>query len=292
MPPSLPDALLKVSRPGVRLCVRRFGGAPDPPLILLHGFPDFWRGWAGLIGALAGEGQTLLVPDLRGYGDSEAGPGAAFDLVALADDVLAIADASGAQTFDLAGSDWGGVIAWACAQIAPRRVRRLMALNAPHPFVFAQTLQTDPDQQARSAYIAALQSPGAEASVAADEFAALEAAFASVVAAGRRDAAIQQAYREAWARPQRLEAMLAFYRSATFLQDSGSTWRPHAPLQSPTLLIWGDQDGAFVPTLPDAHRPIAARLTIRREPALGHWPHQEDPARIAALWRAWAAVID
>jgi pimeloyl-ACP methyl ester carboxylesterase len=280
-----PDALLSL-----RAAQTRRKGAP--PLILLHGFPDFWLGWAPLIEQLRGSGQDLIAPDLRGYNDSETETSATFGLLTLVEDVLAIADALDAPVFQLMGHDWGGVIAWACAQAAPERLRSLCVLNAPHPFVFGEAFAADPTQRARSAYIAALRQDGAAERLGAADYAPLENAFASVAAGGGRDAATQAAYRAAWARRGRMNAMLAYYRATTFLDDGGVIWRPKAPIQTPTLLIWGEQDGAFAPYLPEAHHRIAAHLTIRRETDLGHWPHQEDPARVATRWREWVALID
>lgn len=274
------------------LRVAPFGRLGAPPLVMLHGFPDFWLGWTPLIERLRGAERDLIAPDLRGYNDSEAELGAAFDLPTLVADVIAIADGLEAPVIDLMGHDWGGVIAWACAQNAPERLRSVCVLNAPHPFVFGQAFAADPTQRARSAYIAALRQNGAAERLAAAGYAPLEQAFASVAAAQGRDAATQAAYRSAWARPGRMEAMLAFYRETTFLDDGGASWRPRAPVEAPTLLIWGEQDGAFAASLPEAHHAIATRLTIQREPDLGHWPHQEDPARVAALWRRWIALID
>lgn len=279
-----------VERPGARLCVRRApaAAASEPPLLLLHGFPDFWFGWSALIARLQGGRQDLLIPDLRGYNDSPVAAGeAAFDLETLVADVLAIADAYEAPVFDLMGHDWGGVIAWACAQRAPDRVRRLAALNAPHPFLLGQALATDPEQQDRSSYMTLLGAEDAPKRLSANGFAPLERAFASAAKAGARDEAVKAIYRAAWGRPGRMTAMLAYYRAASFLTDGGEVWRPKAPIPAPVLLIWGARDGAFVPTLPQAHHAVAPHLTLRLEPDLGHWPHQEDPDRIAQLWRSW-----
>ncbi len=48
------------------------------PLVLLHGFPDSGRLWRHQVPALASAGLRVIVPDLRGYGDSDErleGPG-------------------------------------------------------------------------------------------------------------------------------------------------------------------------------------------------------------------------
>ena len=42
-----------------------------PPVILLHGFPEFWYGWRHQIPALAAAGLEVVAPDLRGYNLSD-----------------------------------------------------------------------------------------------------------------------------------------------------------------------------------------------------------------------------
>jgi pimeloyl-ACP methyl ester carboxylesterase len=59
----------------------------------------------------------------------------------LVGDVLGIAGRLGHERFLLAGHDWGGIVAWACAMAHPDRIGRLAILNAPHPSVFRR----DPD---------------------------------------------------------------------------------------------------------------------------------------------------
>ena len=48
-------------------------GGEGPPLILLHGYPQNHMCWAGVAPALA-QSFRVIVPDLRGYGDSDAPP--------------------------------------------------------------------------------------------------------------------------------------------------------------------------------------------------------------------------
>ena len=60
----------------------------------------------------------------------------------LAADVLALADAAGAERFHLAGHDWGAALAWYVARRHPGRVTSLAALSVPHPKAFARALIT------------------------------------------------------------------------------------------------------------------------------------------------------
>ena len=64
---------------GIEFAVAEYGPADGPVLVLLHGFPELAFSWRHQIGPLAAAGYRLLVPDLRGFGDSDA-PSAAEEL--------------------------------------------------------------------------------------------------------------------------------------------------------------------------------------------------------------------
>lgn len=102
------------------------------PVILLHGWPEFWWGWHRNIPALA-EHFDVVAPDLRGFGDTKetadvpAGP----DIHAA--DILSLADALGFKRFGIASHDVGAYVAQAIARRAPDRVSGLFFFNGPHP---------------------------------------------------------------------------------------------------------------------------------------------------------------
>src|SRR5262245_46293183 len=85
---------------GVRLHVVLAGSEDGPPVVLLHGFPEFWFGYSHVIPVLAGAGFRVIVPDQRGYDLSDKPSGlAAYRVERLSDDVIALADALGLQRF-------------------------------------------------------------------------------------------------------------------------------------------------------------------------------------------------
>ncbi|TAJ30175.1 alpha/beta hydrolase [Bosea sp. (in: a-proteobacteria)] len=102
------------------------------PVILLHGWPDDARTWDGVAPALHAAGWRTYVPFLRGFGPTRFRAGAAArsgQLVALALDLLDLADALGLARFAVVGHDWGARAAYIASVLAPDRVTRCAALS-------------------------------------------------------------------------------------------------------------------------------------------------------------------
>ena len=114
----------------LRLHVAEAGDGP--PLVLLHGWPQHWWCWRRVIPRLA-RSHRLLIPDLRGWGWSDAPPGD-YAKATFAADVLALLDAEGLDRVALMGHDWGGYTAFLLALEHPERVERLVALDTVPPW--------------------------------------------------------------------------------------------------------------------------------------------------------------
>jgi pimeloyl-ACP methyl ester carboxylesterase len=95
-------------RPGVDIAYVR-AGAGGYPLLLLHGWPETKRIWWRNIAELAQAGFEVIVPDLRGYGDSGLAPDGFYDLAAHAHDMHAlVSGVLGHERCAAAGGDLGG----------------------------------------------------------------------------------------------------------------------------------------------------------------------------------------
>ena len=151
---------------GVTLDVATAGDPAHPPIILLHGFPESHRTWRHVIPQLSAD-HFVIAPDQRGFARSSK-PANVSDYTPdkMVADLLALADHFGLTTFTLVGHDWGGAIAWMAALQNPKRITRLVIVNAPHPFVFQRTLFDDMAQRAASQYIRAFRNPDFEKHVA------------------------------------------------------------------------------------------------------------------------------
>ncbi len=151
---------LWTSGAGVRLHAVTAGDPHGPPVVLLHGFPEFWYGWRYQIGPLADTGFRVIAPDQRGYNRSDK-PANVTDYTVdrLVADVIACLDQLGLARAAIVGHDWGGAVGWALAALWPERVARLVVANCPHPRAMQAALEGSWSQLARSWYMFAAQIP-------------------------------------------------------------------------------------------------------------------------------------
>jgi len=122
-------------RPGVELAFWR-QGAGGTPLLLLHGWPETKRIWERNVGPLAEAGFEVIVPDLRGFGDSGLAPDGFYDLAAHARDMYALVhDTLGHDWCAACGGDIGGGVIQDLGLRFPGLVRRQVLFNTILPFL-------------------------------------------------------------------------------------------------------------------------------------------------------------
>ncbi|MFJ9351159.1 alpha/beta fold hydrolase [Streptomyces sp. NPDC101237] len=120
----------KIAANGTRLSVAV--GGSGPVLVLLHGWPQTSRAWARVMPALA-PGHTVVVPDLRGTGDSDR-PEGGYAKTNQADDIrgiLTALDLSGPVA--VAGHDIGSMVAFAWAAAHPDDISHLVLVDSLLP---------------------------------------------------------------------------------------------------------------------------------------------------------------
>jgi len=111
-------------------------GVGGVPLVCVHGWPEskrvFWR----VIEPLAAAGFEVIVPDLRGFGDSEVGPDGFHDVASHARDLYSLVhDELGHDRVVLVGGDLGGPVIQLLALRHPEWVDRMVLFNSPLPFL-------------------------------------------------------------------------------------------------------------------------------------------------------------
>jgi len=242
------------------------------PLILLHGFPDFWYGWKNIILGLKADYQ-LIIPDLRGYNLSEKLEGVEnYKLNILVNDIKGLIEALRLSNVILIGHDWGGVVAWGFAEKYPRMLHKLIILNAPHYKIFQNKLMTDKAQQKASSYIFAFQKKGAENILSEKDYRVLK--IAVFKSAFRKDAFTEfdkNKYIDAWSQPKALLCGINYYRANLDFKE----WT--GIIDVPTLVIWGLKDTALLPQVLDGLSDFVKNLKIIYSEMSSHWILHDDP---------------
>ena len=266
---------------GLNLHVVTSGPIDGPPLILLHGFPEFWYGWRNQIGPLAQAGYRVIVPDQRGYNLSEKPRGLKnYTQDELAADVVGLMDHLDLPRATLVAHDWGGAVAWWTALKHPDRVERLVALNIPHPLAMSRALRR-PAQLCKSWYIGFFQLPWIpEAVLSRGEFAPLLELMTRSCKPGVFTQDERSLYREAYSQPGALKAMLSWYRAVV---QRRLTPPRSSKVQAPTLLIWGrgDQALGWEMAQPSVDFCADGRLVFIED--AGHFVALDAPAQVNAL---------
>ncbi len=281
----------EVTTNGVRLHVVQAGPQDGEVTLLLHGFPEFWMGWAAQIDALARAGYRVWAPDQRGYNTSDKPRGVdAYSIDILVEDVRGLIEQTGRPRVLLLGHDWGGAVAWLVANRYPQLVSRLVIVNAPHFSVMKHELKTNPAQRRRSAYMLFFRLPCIpELALRAANFKLLEEALRSTSRPGSFPDEKLLRYREAWRQPGALTAMLNWYRA---LFRPGKRRVPDPRIRVPTLLIWGVRDPALGADMARPSIELCDNGQIELFDNAGHWILHEEPGRTSALIRRFLAHPD
>jgi pimeloyl-ACP methyl ester carboxylesterase len=244
---------------------------------LLHGWPQHWWAWRHLIPPLA-ERYRVLAVDLRGWGWSDAPPGA-YDKATFADDVLALLDAEGIERARLIGHDWGGFAGFLLAMNHPERLERFVALDIAPPWRRPPTpgLLLAP---VFFTYQLAISLIGPRLMTSSQTFVRNIIRVASGPDAEWTDTEIE-AFAAQLQEPARARASVACYR--TFLRrEFLALQRRRAPeLAVPTLLIMG---GAGLLNRMVRPQPMP-NLRVEVIPRAGHFLAEEQPERVLELAR-------
>ena len=251
---------------GQRVHYLRAGSGP--PLLLLHGLVGSLRNWRFNIDSLA-QTATVYAIDLPNMGESDRVPGLNASLEATADRVAAFMDALGLPTADVAGHSHGGAVALSLATRHPNRVSRLILFAPANPFcglgqelirfyrsrsgtLFARLIPRLPRW---TKAIALRRMYGDPARVPAD---ALEG------------------YTDGLKPPGTIDHILQILNRWTSDMERLRSALP-AIAQTPTLLLWGDRDGAVGLDSARQLQRILLHSTLVVLPGAGHIPFEELP---------------
>jgi len=283
------------------------------PVVLAHGFPELGYSWRHQLPALAAAGYRAIAPDQRGYGRSSR-PDALeeYDIFHLAGDLLGLLDDIGEERAVFVGHDWGSMVVWQLALLAPERVAGVVGMSVP----FIPRGPVPPLQVMRAAfadsffYIVYFQEPGvADADLGADPAMTMRRMLAGLTAP---DDAVAPAGFSAndgrgfverlpeperlpdWLTEEELDHYIAEFRRTGF--TGGLNWYRNmdrnweltpqlagAKVEVPSLFVGGSRDPVLVMTPPDAFTEYLGdhRGNVLIDGA-GHWVQQERPDEVNA----------
>lgn len=275
---------------GTRLHARTGGRTGAPPLLLLHGFPQTHVMWQRVAQALAPH-FALVLPDLRGYGDSArpdgGGDHGAYSKRAMAADVHALMHSLGHERYAVCGHDRGGRVAHRLALDQPQAVQRLVLVDiAPTLDMYQAT-----DMAFASAYYHWFHliqpAPLPERMIGGDALGYLHAKLGGWGAAGlahvERQALAE--YERCFCRPQAIHSACEDYRASAGIDlahDRDSRARGQR-IACPLHLLWGARgvvQRLFEPLAlwqAQCEQPVTGRAL-----AAGHYIPEELPEETAA----------
>ncbi|HEX6712918.1 MAG TPA: alpha/beta hydrolase [Thermoleophilaceae bacterium] len=266
-----------LSAGGLRVHLAEAGPADGEPVLLLHGWPQHWYEWRGLVPALS-QRYRMLMPDLRGLGWTEATKNG-YEKENLARDQIALLDELGIERVKLIGHDWGGYAGFLMCLLAPERVERFVSANVIHPW-------PKPDLRAflnswRLAYqlpmVLPIIGPRVTRKRGFIKF-VLNGAKKGVFTAEELEA-FEAPYRE----PTRSQATAGYYRSF-LLHDFPLLLRRHWTRYRsgvPTLMLYGTGDIVVTPASLAGYERYADDMQIEFVPDTGHFVVDAEPDLVA-----------
>lgn len=300
---------------GIRMAVYEQG--KGRPVILLHGFPELAFSWRHQLPALAAAGYRAIAPDQRGYGGTTAPPNVSdYGIDALIGDIHGLMDALELESAIFAGHDWGALLLWHMAQVAPGRIDGLMQLNIPHfPRSPIDPIQIFRDRLGDDFYIVNFQ----DSDEADRTFASNTVHFFNMIM--RKNQVSREQFNQLPATMRSLSLLNVFAREegggdplltdeerdyfASAFAKSGFTgpinwyrnwtrnWQSlqgvDQQLAVPTLFIGAEDDVVISLEQIEAMRPLIDDLELHMLKPCGHWSQQEQPDAVNALMIDWLA---
>ena len=254
-----------------------WGSAGAPPVVCVHGYTSSAQAFNALARRFQGS-HHLLVPDVRGHGESAWSPAGAYQYQDQVGDLRAFVDARGLARFTLIGTSMGGIIAMAYAAQYPDRLERLVVNDI------------GPDAEVGSQRIT--QTVGSRP----EQFATLEEAMAyrrqvSPITAGRPEE--DQRELALGVLRQRADGAWVWKMDPAYIRQRVEHGPPPRPalwpalrhLPCPTLVVWGTDSDVLSEAQARRMVDTVPKGELAAVPGVGHAPTLVEPVALAALER-------
>ncbi|HEY6636357.1 MAG TPA: alpha/beta hydrolase [Solirubrobacterales bacterium] len=269
----------------------RPGVAGDgPPVLLLHGFPQTHYCWHRIAPALADD-HTVVLCDLKGYGESRSAPGGplgeGYSNRERAAELVELMARLGHERFSVVGHDRGGRVAYRMALDHPGAVERLGVLNVIPTVEQFERMTPDTALEYWPFIFLAQPPPFAERVIGASAEYVLRDILESWPASrGAISAEAKEQYLRGFT-PETIPAICAEYRASFHIdrrvdaedRDAGRT------IQVPVLVHWGSEEGAMSDAL-EVWRGWADSTEGGPLPS-GHFIPEEAPEELLASLRGF-----
>lgn len=282
-PPFMEHHLSTVNGIRMHYVQTRVGTARNPPLVLLHGWPEFWYVWHRNIPDLSRH-FDLIVPDLRGFGETEKPP----DLPKLNDhvaDLVGLLDHIGVKCAGFVSHDVGAHIAQAFALAHPDRVTGLFFSDCPYPGIGRRWVENGHANQIW--YQSFQQLPLASELVGSsrENCRAYLKHFLDNWAAspGRFDKDLEK-WVENFMKPGNLEGGFNWYKAGNKerLRQIGEGAQPRAIIHTRARFLWGARDPIIPPHWCDGLDSYFSDYTFETCEDAGHFVFYEQPDKANA----------
>jgi haloacetate dehalogenase len=262
-------------------------GGAGPPVLLLHGYPQTHAMWHRVAPALARR-RTVVVADLRGYGDSARPPGgedhAGYSKRAMAADQVAVMAALGFERFAVVGHDRGARVGHRMALDHASRVEKLAVLDiCPTLYMFERT-----DFAFAAAYyhwfFLIQKAPLPETLIGADPAFYLRWTMTRLTGANPFAPEAMAEYLRCFTRPETVHSTCEDYRAAASIDLEHDRADRGRKITCPLLALWGER--GVVGRLYDVlavWRDHAERVSGHGLPCGHYIPEEEPDATVRAL---------
>jgi haloacetate dehalogenase len=259
-----------------------------PPLLLLHGFPQTHAIWHRVAERLR-QRFALVMPDLRGYGDSAKPTGpldhSAYSKRTMARDALELLRGLGQERFFVCGHDRGGRVAHRLALDHPQAVRALLLLDISPTLTMYEHTTMEFAQRYYHWFFLTQPAPLPERLIGADPAFYLRTKLGGWGSEGTSyfDPRALAEYERCFAAPAAIHAMCEDYRAAATIDLAHDRADSARRIECPVRVLWGERGVVhrlFTPVA-DWQAKAATAVTGRAVPT-GHYIPEEAPDLLAA----------
>jgi pimeloyl-ACP methyl ester carboxylesterase len=253
-----------------------------PPLILLHGWPEFGRAWKENIPALA-ERFDVIVPELRGFGGTRRRDGAPVENTTadiLTTDLKEFLDAIKIERASIVSHDVGAYVAQGFARAYPERTASLFFFDCPYAGVGTRWGEATHLKEMFYQYFH--QWPMAEELVGYNRD-TCRIYFKHFLTRWAADPHVFDKDLELWVDnfmlPGNIKGGMEWYRGALAMRLKWITeGAPKvAPIACPTRVFWGEKDNIAKIEWADNLGDYFSNLKFSPAPGAGHFVHYEKP---------------